>query len=196
MAGGSRIVVVCRHARTALNAAGRLRGRLDVPLDDVGLEEAATLARHLSGIGVATVVSSPLTRAVQTARAITAVTGACLSVDGRLVDRDYGRWAGAAAGEVAARFGSLDAAPGVESSEQVLARATCALDDHADRAQPGLLVLVSHDVVIRTLLAALDPTLGDPDSVPQRTACWNLLRRVQDGWVVEQVDQTGPLRAS
>lgn len=186
--------MVCRHARTALNAAGLLRGRLDVPLDEVGLEEAAALARHLQGNPVATVVSSPLQRAVQTARAITAVTGAGLAVDGRLVDRDYGPWAGAAAGEVAARFGSLDAAPGVEPSEQVLARATCALEEHADRAEPGLVVLVSHDVVIRTLLVAWDPTLGPVDTVPQRTACWNLLHRVQDVWVVEQVDRMGPLR--
>lgn len=196
MDGGQTIVVLCRHARTALNAAGRLRGRLDVPLDDVGLREAATLARHLQGNPVAMVISSPLQRAVQTARAITATTGSGLSVDGRLVDRDYGPWAGTAAGEVVARFGSLDAAPGVEPSEQVLARATSALDDLAGRVQPGLVVLVSHDVVIRTVLAALDPTLGPVDTVPQHTARWNLLRRVQDRWVVEQVDHTGPLRTS
>lgn len=194
MTGGGTIVVVCRHARTALNAVGLLRGHLDVPLDDVGLGEAATLARHLEGNPVAMVISSPLQRAVQTARAITSTTGSGLLLDDRLIDRDYGPWAGLAASEVAARFGSLDAAPGVEPSERVLARATCALDDHAERAQPGLLVLVSHDAVIRTVLTGLDPGLGDPHTVPQRTACWNLLRRVNNAWVVEQVDQTGPFR--
>ena len=114
--------MLCRHGRTALNAAGRLRGRLDVPLDEVGLEEAASLARQLTGSGVTRVVSSPLTRAVQTARAMATATGSDLSLDLRLIDRDYGSWAGARASEVADRFGCLDDAPGVEPSREVLAR--------------------------------------------------------------------------
>ncbi|MGH2843820.1 MAG: histidine phosphatase family protein, partial [Solirubrobacteraceae bacterium] len=36
-------VFLVRHGRTALNAAGVLRGHLDPPLDDVGVEEAGRL---------------------------------------------------------------------------------------------------------------------------------------------------------
>lgn len=191
---GGEVVVVCRHARTALNAAVRLRGHLDVPLDEVGVAEAARLGDHLAGAGVARVVTSPLGRAVQTAQAIATATRAPLRVDRRLIDRDYGDWAGAVTADVVARFGSLDDAPGVEASSDVLARASHALDDHADRGRPGVVVLVSHDAVIRTLLAGLDASLGHADAIPQRTACWNLLRHVDDMWRVEQVDQLGPLR--
>lgn len=191
---GGEVVVVCRHARTALNAAGRLRGHLDVPLDEWGMEEAARLGDHLAGAGVSRVVTSPLERAMQTAQAIVTATRAPLRVDRRLIDRDYGDWAGAVTADVVARFSSLDDAPGVEPSGDVLARVSHALNDHAHRGRPGVVVLVSHDAVIRTLLAGLDRGLGPADAIPQRTACWNLLRRVDDTWRVEHVDQLGPLR--
>lgn len=56
-----------RHGRTSLNAAGLLRGELDVPLDPSGETEAAELGRSFREVGLEAVVSSPLVRAVETA---------------------------------------------------------------------------------------------------------------------------------
>jgi probable phosphoglycerate mutase len=64
--------VIVRHGRTAYNAQGRLQGRTDNPLDDVGQEQALRVARHLRATvdGDSLVVCSPLMRARQTAQTI------------------------------------------------------------------------------------------------------------------------------
>lgn len=61
-ARGRQNLYLVRHAQTALNAAGRLRGLADPPLDDVGEAEAERLAAVLATTGVAVVISSRLER--------------------------------------------------------------------------------------------------------------------------------------
>lgn len=85
-------LVVVRHGRTTANAGGLLLGRLDVPLDPLGEDQAAALAAAVhaqvasSGGRIAAVVSSPLRRTRQTAAAF----GRAVEVDERLIELDYG----------------------------------------------------------------------------------------------------------
>jgi len=83
-------VFLARHGRTALNAEGRLRGLSDPPLDEVGIAEVARLAEALARKHPTAVICSPLQRAVATAQAIGSASGAPVTVDARLNDRDYG----------------------------------------------------------------------------------------------------------
>jgi broad specificity phosphatase PhoE len=178
----SATLFVVRHGRTALNADGRLRGRLDVPLDDVGEREAARLGALFAQVPLAIVVTSPLIRARATGEAIAKDAAACLVTDDRLVDRDYGTFAGESRALVEERFGSLDAAPGVESSDAVVVRAAGAVEDlvSASRSRPCL--LVAHDAINRVLLTTLVPALGRPEDLAQPTGCWNELRHDRDEW--------------
>ena len=61
--------------------------------------------------------SSPLHRAVTTAEIIARESGVTNQVDPAFNDRDYGPWTGKIKSEVIAEFGSVDAAPGVEDSD-------------------------------------------------------------------------------
>ena len=182
-------VLLVRHGRTVLNAENRLRGRLDPELDAVGLAEADALAQELAAREPARVVSSPLRRAVQTAEAIARRAGVRVQVDRGLIDRDYGSWAGHSKDELIDRWGSVDAAPGVERPEHVLYRACVVLVQQLDFLGPYPVVLVSHDAVNRALLAHLDPALGPASRIDQRTACWNELVHRMGDWRVELVDQ-------
>lgn len=47
------IVYLLRHGQTELNAAGRLRGRVDVPLDERGLKQAEALGLLFKGVPLA-----------------------------------------------------------------------------------------------------------------------------------------------
>ena len=96
------LVYLARHGRTALNAEDRLRGLSDPPLDEVGLAEVARLSRVLADRSPVAVISSPLQRAVATARAIGSASGAPVSSDVRLNDRDYGPMTGERREEVEA----------------------------------------------------------------------------------------------
>jgi broad specificity phosphatase PhoE len=175
-------VVLVRHGRTALNAAGALRGRLDPPLDVVGQAEAQALAAVSVDWEIALVVTSPLTRALQTAAPIAAARRTHLEVDPDLADRDYGECAGLSLAEVAARFGSLDAAPGVEPIDRFTSRALEAVLSAAWLSAPAPVVVVAHDAVNRAVLARLVPSLGDAADLAQHTGCWNRLERRGMSW--------------
>ena len=168
-------IYLVRHGRTELNAAGALRGHLDVPLDLVGRHEAARLGRSLARRHPRQVVTSPLRRAVETGEAIAREARVSRHIDMRLTDRGYGQWAGVATAEVVNRFGSVDAAPGVEPAADVRSRALAAMLDIARCSGLGPTVVVSHDAINRTVLAALDPALGSPDDIPQDTGCLNAI---------------------
>jgi broad specificity phosphatase PhoE/predicted GNAT family acetyltransferase len=180
-----RRVYLARHGRTALNADDRLRGLSDPPLDRVGVAEAARLAQALAAKHPTVVISSPLQRAVATARAIGEAARTAVVIDARLNDRDYGPWNGKPRTEVLHRYGSIDAAPGVEPLVAVASRARKAIEHLVDHYGRGPLVLVSHDAVNRALLEQLDPSLTD---IGQRTACWNELNRVDGTWRVDGYD--------
>ena len=56
-----------RHGQTIMNTQVRFRGRLDVPLNEVGRAEAREAARALVGAGLVAVYTSPLGRAREVA---------------------------------------------------------------------------------------------------------------------------------
>ncbi|MEZ0367326.1 histidine phosphatase family protein [Mycobacterium sp. pUA109] len=179
-------VYLARHGRTALNANGQLRGLSDPPLDEVGVAEVARLADELAPRHPTVVICSPLQRAVATAQAIAAAAGVAVRVDGRLNDRDYGPQTGLLRNDVERRYGSVDAAPGVESPTVLADRARQAFFELVDELGPGPVVMVSHDAFNQALLKQLDPSLNQ---VTQRTACWNQLSLVEGRWRVDSYNQ-------
>lgn len=189
-------VYLVRHGRTALNAAGLLRGRLDPPLDDIGEDEARKLATHLACLGIGSVVSSPLRRARQTAEAIARAAGIAVAVDDGLADRDYGRWSGSSPVQLADRFGSIDMAPGVEPVDDVLARALAVFERAVAGSTGAAPVLVAHDAVNRLLLASLDARLAGSEPIEQPTGCFNVVERRESAWSVVDVGVVPPDRAA
>ena len=62
-------IYLIRHGKTAGNAERRLQVP-ETPLNDAGLEQAAKLGNRLRDAGVERILSSDLTRALQTAEAV------------------------------------------------------------------------------------------------------------------------------
>jgi broad specificity phosphatase PhoE len=129
------VIAFVRHGQTALNRDGRLQGRIDAPLSEVGLEQAAALGRAFAHAEVAGVVASPLQRASATAAAIAALHHLDVDIDDRLIELDYGEWDGIAFGEVPAaqwaawREDPAFAPPGGERLVDVTKRIASFLDD-------------------------------------------------------------------
>lgn len=170
-----------------MNAAGRLRGLADPEIDQVGLDEAKRVAKALLPCGVSHVRSSPLRRALATALVIADASGAGYTVDHGFNDRDYGEWTGHPKAEVVAEWGSVDAAPGVEPLAAVLDRALEALGHLADLPGGGPVVVVTHDAVIRPILAHFDP--GIEPQVP--TGSWAELTCTERSWAIDSFDNRG-----
>lgn len=60
-------IYIVRHGQTDYNKAHKLQGRIDISLNETGLEQAKTVATSLENVGFDVIYYSPLTRAKQTA---------------------------------------------------------------------------------------------------------------------------------
>jgi probable phosphoglycerate mutase len=158
--------LLVRHGVTEWNKDERFRGRSDLSLTDHGLRQAEAVAQRIAAeYHPAALYSGPLTRAVQTAEAISRATGLPVQVDHRLLDLDYGDFAGLSAAEAAQKFPQLYRSwlgaphtvhfPHGETLVDVKAR-TDELIEQVRQAYPDeQVVLVSHLVVCRVLLCSL-----------------------------------------
>jgi broad specificity phosphatase PhoE len=158
-------VHVVRHGRTTLNAEGRYRGRLDPHLDDVGRAQADEAAASLAGAPLVAVLASPLVRASETARPIAAGHDLAVEPFAAVTDLDHGRWTGLTPAEAEAldpeAFARLRSdpfsckPPGGEPVAELTARMREAIRTVADRFPGGDVVVVTHEIPIRVLLASI-----------------------------------------
>ena len=65
------MIYVVRHGQTDWNLEGRFQGRIDIPLNEKGKSQAKKTKEKLEGIKFDKVFSSPLKRALETAKIIT-----------------------------------------------------------------------------------------------------------------------------
>jgi probable phosphoglycerate mutase len=147
------VLILVRHGRTALNAAGRLQGRIDEPLDPVGERQAHDVARLVGPVDE--LISSPLRRARQTADAF----GVPYDVDERWIELSYGIYEGV---EVSSTPGDLwktwraDPAFVPEGGESLVgldARVRAACEELAIRARDRTIAVVSHVSPIKAAVA-------------------------------------------
>jgi ribonuclease H / adenosylcobalamin/alpha-ribazole phosphatase len=161
--GEPTVTVLLRHGQTPMSVQQRYAGRSDVPLTDVGVQQAIAAAKRLASAGIGVIVTSPLLRAVQTAREVAAVTGAAVVTDDGFRETDFGAWDGLTFAEVRERWpaelstwlADPDVAPpGGESFADVSARVTPALRRVLADREGQQVLIVSHVTPIKTLVAA------------------------------------------
>ena len=92
-------LLLVRHGETDWNAAGRLQGHTDRPLNEYGRSQAEALAERLSADVIAAVYASDLARARETAVIVGARLGLPVTEHADLRERDWGNWEGLTAAE-------------------------------------------------------------------------------------------------
>ena len=149
MARTGPAVLLVRHGETEWSRSGRHTSRTDVPLLDVGRPGAEALGRRLAGRGFALVLTSPMARALETARL--AGLAEIAEVVDDLRELGYGSHEGRTTAEIRAERPGwdlwADGSPGGESlasaaerAERVIARASSAGGD---------VVLFAHGHILR-----------------------------------------------
>jgi broad specificity phosphatase PhoE len=141
----------------------RYAGRSDVPLTEIGVNQAAAAAKRLAPAGIDVIVTSPLLRATQTAQEVAEVTGAPVVTDEGFRETDFGAWEGLTFAEVRQRWPAEMTAwladpavppPGGESLAEVGGRVTEALHRVLAGRERQTILIVSHVTPIKTLVAA------------------------------------------
>lgn len=87
-------ILIARHGQNVDNANGILNGHRDLPLTELGRQQARNLATGIveQGIEVDAVYSSPLSRALETAHIVCRVAGVTIEpvVIPEMIERDFG----------------------------------------------------------------------------------------------------------
>ena len=171
-----RTLYLARHGETEWNRIGRWQGATDIPLSDIGREQARLLADRLCDRRITRVYASQLSRALETAQIIAARLGAPTpTADPRLRERGYGAFEGLTREECAQRFPGLweqylvdrrVVPPGAEPQAEVIERITAAMTEIAAEAEgqsdPGAILVVSHGGVIRSFIHATTGLVPPP----------------------------------
>ena len=156
-------ILLVRHGRTEWNREDRFRGRADISLDELGIEQAqATAERIASGWPVSVIYYSPLKRARMTAEITGKQTGhEAIPLQG-IIDMDFGLWQGLSRKEAQEQDKDLYLLwqhqpervrfPGGESLDEVRERAGKAVDELVRQHGGQTIVLVSHRVVCMLLI--------------------------------------------
>ncbi|MFC8596815.1 MSMEG_4193 family putative phosphomutase [Isoptericola sp. NPDC057191] len=166
-------VLLVRHGRTTANAQGVLAGRTaGVRLDAAGREQAARTAARLAEVPLAAVVTSPLERCRQTARAVvehqqrTEGTAPPTLVERGINECDYGQWQGRALSDLAKEplwslvqsQPSAVTFPGGESLAAMQSRSVAAVRRHdaiigEQHGEGAVWAAVAHGDIIKSVLA-------------------------------------------
>jgi probable phosphoglycerate mutase len=163
------VIVFARHGQTVANRDGRIQGRIDAPLTELGIEQARRVAHAVARLAPALLVTSPLLRAAQTADKIGLHCGLDVKTDERLLELDYGDWDGRRLAEIdrhewaAWRADPGWTLPGGESVPAVRQRIAAFCREHLDGRT---VVAVSHVTPIK---AAVVWALGTDDAIGWRT---------------------------
>jgi probable phosphoglycerate mutase len=154
-------VVLVRHGETDWSRTLRHTGRTDVELTEEGERQARAVGEVLGGHEFARVLSSPLQRALETAR----LAGFEPEVRAELAEWDYGEYEGMTTAQIRERVPDWTIwrhdPPGGESLEQVTARADRVVEA-LERVEGDVLVF-SHGHLLRLVTARwleLDGTEG------------------------------------
>ncbi|PSO83152.1 MAG: histidine phosphatase family protein [Cyanobacteria bacterium QS_4_48_99] len=167
---GLRLLLV-RHGETEWNYFSRYQGRVDIPLNDKGREQARKVAEFLKDVSIDFAITSPMVRPTETAEAILEHhPHLTLERKPRLTEINHGLWEGKLEEEIKAEYADIlrqwkeaparAQMPEGENLQQVWDRAIACWQDlvqaaNADSFQLQTGVIVAHDAINKVILCYL-----------------------------------------
>ncbi|OQB25241.1 MAG: Phosphoserine phosphatase 1 [Firmicutes bacterium ADurb.Bin182] len=158
-------LVLIRHAHTDWNEQGKVQGRIDVPLNKTGHEQAKALSFAFRNRKFDTVYSSPLLRSVETAGYLEKVSGTGIVIENDLTEIQFGEWEGLSFEQIGKTYQKIYevwrdrpfecAVPKAETLQEVLDRSVNLLKRLYARHKNGIIAVVSHTLPIKLMIAFL-----------------------------------------
>ena len=198
-------IILIRHGETDWNREQVFRGKIDVPLNEVGLSQARGVKKALEGVAIDAIYASPLSRALDTARMLSEGGALDVRTDEGFSDVDFGSWQGLSHQKVKEQFPDLYATwvthpqlvmfPRGETLLKVQKRSMAALDRAIESSPDKTIAVVSHRVVNKVILCAvLGLDLSRFWHVKQDTCAINRFERRDGGYYLTLLNDTCHLR--
>lgn len=157
---------VVRHGQTDKNALGLVQGDTESDLTEKGREEAKALQELVKSLDVDVVVSSPLRRALDTAKLVTNNEKEII-VDDRLIERDFGLSEGKPVDEeLTVKYWNFKLNTDINQVEKVqdlMFRITEFIEDMRNRYDDKKVLVVAHSAILRAIHYAINGIPEDGD---------------------------------
>ncbi|WP_169056233.1 histidine phosphatase family protein [Bacillus pumilus] len=190
-------ICLVRHGETDWNAAKRIQGRTDIPLNDTGKWQAEQTGLYLKDAHWDVVISSPLIRAKETAHLILKHVDAPLVIMDDFIERDYGDAEGMSFEERQKLFPNKQY-PNMEPLETIQDRMVEGIEKVRAAYPNQQVLIVAHGAAIHALLTTLaDEHLG-LENTRLVNACLNYVEWKDGKWkvfdynVVSHLTQSSP----
>jgi broad specificity phosphatase PhoE len=179
------IIGLLRHGQTDWNIDFRLQGITDIPLNSTGLAQAAAASRAIDKNDWHFVASSPLSRAVDTAKIIADSVGISeVQIEPLLLERSFGDAEGLTHAEWKEQYPD-GLPPGGETLDALRIRANQLLNHLLDQYRGTRVLAVSHGAMIRKVVRIVSqgqfPALGERFENTSLT----ILRHDHEGWKIQ-----------
>ncbi len=158
-------VILVRHGKTIWNAEGRYQGRVDVPLNEEGREQAKRVGLALRDFPIKAVYASPLKRCTDTAGEIAKYHKLNIITDEGLKEINHGKWEGMLATDVAKEYPELlklwrerpkeVVMPEGESLMDVYRRAVPSFKRIIEKHPDDIVAIVGHDATNKVIMCYL-----------------------------------------
>src|SRR5665648_595504 len=189
------MIILVRHGECEGNIKGMFRGRTDFPLNERGLIQARDLARELKNFPLKHIYTSPLSRARQTAEAISQECGLEVRTEEQFNNIELGSWEGRFKKEIAKLY-PKEWELWVNNPEELRVEDMETLYDVQKRTKACLDSVVSHRAILKPLIAAcLDIASPYFWKIHLDTASYSLLSYKENrGYCLIQLNQTKHLK--
>jgi probable phosphoglycerate mutase len=191
-------IILWRHGQTDWNVANKFQGHTDIPLNAVGEYQVKHAARLVVDMKPTAIISSDLSRAHNTAKALADLNGLPIHVDARLRETNCGKWEGLTGEEIRAidhenlkewSLGGDNPAGGTgDRRSEVGARAKAAIEDFLAGKDNETLIVATHGGTARTVIGMylelpipLWSKIGGLSN-----ASWSVLSDSPKGWLLTE----------
>lgn len=160
------MIIFLRHGQAKNNTERILAGRTSgIPLTEVGIKQAKSIARYLKPLKIDTIYTSPIERALTTADIIAKNNSIEYKIDNRLIEIDMGKFTGMPYNEIFATHGNVFlkfyegeteiAHNGVETFTEVKKRVLDMVDYVIKQHTNENVLLVTHMDPIKAVLSTI-----------------------------------------
>ena len=191
-------IILWRHGQTDWNVANKFQGHTDIPLNAVGEYQVRHAARLVVDMKPTAIISSDLSRARNTAQALSDLNGLPIHIDARLRETNCGKWEGLTGEEIRAidhenlkewSLGGDNPAGGTgDRRSEVGARAKAAIEDFLAGKDNETLIVATHGGTARTVIGMylelpipLWSKIGGLSN-----ASWSVLSDSPKGWLLTE----------
>lgn len=174
-----------RHGQTDWNINFLLQGVTDIPMNVTGIEQVKLAASAIKAEDWDVILTSPLTRAKQTAEIIASQNGFSEIIEQELlIERSFGEAEGLSHEQWRAKYSNLDEIPGGESRTQLAERSNLLLETISKELAGKRVLAISHGALIRALLSIASNNELPRDGERLGNASLNVVKHSDNSWQV------------